>query len=355
MDLAAQRRSTGLDQPIYTTMIDTSIIEFPYTSAVDLNAAMDVLFEHFPDHCPKLVVDRDDVWIFSLGWSPDPAYYIDPLVLEGAQAYGTDLQTMPRFVRNEQINDTIFSLSMVHSRALLAACASLNSNYVERGTTIVHIDDHSDLMPLLLSWEINQRQFHDEVFQQAVDLSDPDALERAIDRGVITKSNFLTAYLLAMPPGCLIHIGSSVEERTMWLAPRPYQTAFAGRSFTQTRMHIQEQMAPGLWEFRQARRLPDDLSIDIHERIWLDVDLDAFCNRYCGDSDLRYQIATTKECEEMKARIEGFLSQLAEVRWVAQIAVVTIAISPGFFPTEYWSYAVPQVYDGIARIVRAVK
>lgn len=336
-------------------MIDIPLIEFPHTAAVDLNAAMDLLFDHFPDHYPELVADRDDAWIFRLGWSPDPAYYVDPLVLQGAQAYGVDLETMPRLVRSEQINGTLFSLSMLHSRALLAACASLNSNDVERGTVIVHIDDHSDLMPLLLSPEINQRQFQDEIFQQTVDLSDPNALEQAIDRGVITKGNFLTAYLLAMPPGCLIHTGPGVEERAMWLVPRPYQTAFAGRSYSQTGLQMQEQAAPGLWGFRQTRHLPDDLSIDTHERVWLDVDLDAFCNRYCGDSDLRYQIATTRECEEMRERIEQFLSQLAEARWVAQIAVVTIAISPGFFPAEYWSYAVPQVYDGIARIVRAVK
>jgi hypothetical protein len=89
----------------------------------------------------------------------------------------------------------------------------------------------------------------------------------------------------------------------------------------------------------------------VADAVWLDVDLDVFCNRYDGDSDRATFEGNHAEQAFMQQRIETFLDQLASATWIDKIEAVSVAISPGFFPAQYWEYAIPAVCNGIERII----
>src|SRR5262249_20668974 len=88
--------------------------------------------------------------------------------------------------------------------------------------------------------------------------------------------------------------------------------------------------------------------------VWLDIDLDAFCNRFDGDSSRRDIAPTETEAQEVTTRIDEFLGRLRAATWKEQVRAVSVAASPGFFPSEYWNTAVPQWLDGFRKIVCSV-
>ena len=82
--------------------------------------------------------------------------------------------------------------------------------------------------------------------------------------------------------------------------------------------------------------------------MWLDVDLDAFCNRFDGDSDRRDRGVSPTEVATMHRRIASFFAELCAASWRDRIEAVSVAASPGFFPSEHWETVIPTVYDGLA-------
>ena len=87
------------------------------------------------------------------------------------------------------------------------------------------------------------------------------------------------------------------------------------------------------------------------DQIWLDVDLDAFCNRFDGDSDNRQKRGSIDELNATIKRGGEFLENLSQADWLEDIAAVSVAASPGFFPSEYWDTVIPVVCDGIMKLL----
>ena len=103
------------------------------------------------------------------------------------------------------------------------------------------------------------------------------------------------------------------------------------------------------WRWQEAPLLP--LGLDDCQSVWLDVDLDAFCNRYDGDSDRAHILSTESERLILRQRMDRFLDRLSNASWKSRGDAVSIAASPGFFPSEYWDEAIPKITDGVADIV----
>lgn len=80
--------------------------------------------------------------------------------------------------------------------------------------------------------------------------------------------------------------------------------------------------------------------------MWLDVDLHAFCNRFDGDSDRRDRPGSRAETSTLHRRIASFFGELNAASWRDQIEAVSVAASPGFFPSEYWETVIPAVCEG---------
>jgi len=75
-----------------------------------------------------------------------------------------------------------------------------------------------------------------------------------------------------------------------------------------------------------------------YENIWLDIDLDYFCNRFNRNSDWKEIKYFDKTLDELKLDIEIFLENIINWDWVKKVKVLTVASSPGFFPIEYMDY-----------------
>lgn len=336
-------------KPIPSTI---PLITFSRRNVLHVDTVIEYIFNLFPDHYPVVMSENADQWVIGLQWSTDPRWYIDPNVAQTAlELYKIPLENVVPFYQVESCYDINFVFSMFHSRAIIAASLATKRYNGSSFDYIIHVDDHTDLMHALIYLGKAERILYDSVFNRAIDIANPESVVAAIERGIINKGNFLTTYLLASHPATLIHIGESLRDKEYWLEVTSSNFNLAGEHFNSTGFIFREEEQSTSWHFKQTPVLPCDLSLEEDDMIWLDIDLDAFCNRYNGDSDHALKPLTIMEQEETIRGIESFLYNLSNVSWLSQVKAVSIAVSPGFFPTDYWEYAIPKVYEGVKRII----
>jgi hypothetical protein len=76
--------------------------------------------------------------------------------------------------------------------------------------------------------------------------------------------------------------------------------------------------------------------------VLLDIDMDFFCNFFDDSSSQPGNVPGTREVVEQIHRLEEFLSEALAGR---QVELVTIALSPGFYPSILWEETFPLVQE----------
>jgi len=311
---------------------------------------MDSLFELFPDHYPYLLSETVEEFVFGLGWPSDPDWFIDPhLTLQSRLLFNCSLEQLLPFCQWRQCRSAPFLFSMFHSRALLAPASAFAGKDVNNFSHIVHVDDHNDLMAPLV--RLNGRTLVDAVSNTQIDLDDVESVTSAIDRGAIHKGNFLSAYVLTKPSGLLIYVNERIPTSSWSLLPTEVEIKLGNETLLRNDLICSTQRIPETWRLDELPSLPLDLDLGPSDSVWLDVDLDAFCNRYDGDSDRRAEMQSDHENQSTQLRIRNFLSALEKASWTSHIRAVSVAASPSFFPSDYWNWAIPEVCNGIQRLV----
>lgn len=327
---------------------------FPKHLVAGSSAAMDQLFDWFPDHTPELQSEDSDNWYFAFKWSMDLHRYIDTAA-EGVakRLYNLSPENITAYSEKWQVRDIDFILAMTHSHALLAASQAIKRHGGTTFTHIVHVDAHTDLMPVAVAPMKTFLSLKDVLFNQVIELSNPFSVMDAIKRGVIHKGNFLTTYIVPSPAGTLIHVYHDLEDRLSGLHRRDSSIQLADQRFDTIELELRGSTLPGSWKIWQCDRVPTALESNNagNLTVWLDVDMDAFCNRYDGDEDKKKVDSTDAEYKAMLTQIDLFLSDLSDVSWLRSVKAVSVAISPGFFPSDYWEQAIPLVCNGIKRLL----
>jgi hypothetical protein len=332
-----------------TRPITPTPIRFPKTCAADANRAMDQLFAVFTDQYPALVAEDATHWTFARSWPSDPSWYVDPHIEHNARVvYGCDLSALATYSSVDVVAGAPIVFTMFHSRALLAPALAHELHGLPHVNTIIHVDDHADLMPALVS--VRPGMLLESISQRRIDLDCRGSIERAIEEGALNIGSFLTAYMLGKPPGRYIHVKRGIPSTVTPVVPRAHLVPLADYEVESTAIEPATEAVYDAWVLEETPRLPLALRND-SGTVWLDVDMDGFCNRYDGDSNRANRPATDRERSMTHLHIEQFLSDLRAASWTRRIVAVSIAASPGFFPSDLWEEMIPLVRRGIEGVI----
>ncbi|HET9895052.1 MAG TPA: GNAT family N-acetyltransferase [Streptosporangiaceae bacterium] len=225
----------------------------------------------------------------------------------------------------------------------------------QKPVVVLHADDHQDLMPPRLV--ARGGALVDLITGRPFDLYRPATVDSAVRSGGISMGSFIVPVLTASRPVHIRHLrmpsgraqGNQryrlllTHDPDTLLAPNEPRPA-AELSHLDTPLRADQTLvgsymlteSPGNW----IKDLPHDAVLLLH------VDCDYFNNRYDGDSDWRNHPVLHDPPKEIVRRVVGQLCDA--IREVGSpFDHAAIALSPGFFPAEYWQSTVESLLETI--------
>lgn len=310
-------------------------------------AALDIaLREYFAfDLHPEWRINGDVVEV-ELVAPPTVDFYIDPLIAEGLAWWSGEIGvTDIPAVRRELgagllfLNDAWTLLSW--SRWL----ARRSDQGVDDEVTILHVDDHEDLMsPRLI---LDGDELINAITGERVDVAEPASVDAAIRTGSIGMGSFFVPFLRRVPTSHVRHLrgrGPSVDQTPLTVTYQPDTLLRPGQLRPKVSRELADASARGTYmRTTDPRSWANDGS---DNPILLHIDMDYFNNRFDGDSDWGTDSkGHDPELDVVLGAIDEMFDALAESGALARVEDIAIGISPAFFPAELWSLAVGRVIE----------
>lgn len=332
------------------------MIFLPFNTLPQDNVARSqLLHEYFVGQCVSSSL-IDDTWSIDLSFPDFSDYYIDPNLAEGLSWWqnGLNVSEIPFAVKNDQG----IQLSLNDSWTLFAWSKWLSSVYSEKGQlpseiVILHVDDHDDLMsPRVWSQEFG---WSDAITKKSLNLLQPESISDAIKSGSIGIGSFIVPLLHFIQKVQIRHLCSTdyslVRQGYYSLKPTlvPDQLLKLNSKCLAVELHDSKNFAltknfkstykvtadPNEW----LKDLPANIPILLH------IDMDYFNNRFNGDSD--WETHTNRydpSYEEIITSIDVMFSALFQNRVIGKICDIEVALSPAFFPAEFWKPAIERIH-----------
>jgi len=290
-------------------------------------------------------------WRIVLERPADAAYYIDP-----------QLQTGLDWLGGVSIND-IYRYFQQKGRYLLCLhdCWTLfawaewyrhrdTGHELEGSVTVLHVDDHTDLMDPLLTGD--GQPFEDIYTKRLLALNEPESVQQAVLSGAIGIGSFFVPFLYQAGRVNVRHLfpsGRLSDPGRFSIVKKGTPDALLRKGQSRPSVELQcvqpdggNRSAVGCYLKTESldewlQDLPDD-------PILLHIDMDYFNNRFNGDSDWqKFGDGHDPSGSEVLRRIEEVLIALRSSGHCHRIEQVSIGLSPGFFPAELWEVSVSRI------------
>lgn len=305
----------------------------------DLGEAMTYLAGVFHDRVPRLVGETARTRFFELVPVHAARPPTDPDLIRVARellGLAPDEIANWRRIEDDPATGRRFAVMLEHTHALEAWCGAALLRPTESPTLLLHIDAHDDLNSPSLLLGADGRTYFAPIGPGFMILDDPKTVRKFATCGYIGIGGFIAPMIGASALNAVLHVtgprdigGVSEASLALCAAPDTGLTRVEKRS-------LAEQGVP-------YRRMSLHQALDAADhfcgRILLDIDLDAFCNRY--DSYGGDDVSDTEALDALAKTVK----MLKQSGLLKQAVVTTIALSPGFFPGSLWRDALCFIDD----------
>lgn len=277
---------------------------------------------------------------------PDVSHQvIDPDLEAGLRWLGirSDAQSRLNFREERQR----FSLALEDSWCGVFLARHLATLRDDEPLTIIHLDDHTDMMSTLLAIESDadgSLVLQDPLSGAAFDPASPADWHSAIASGAISIGSFLTPFFALDRIVEVFHLKADLEKAESFaVAPQ----ATSHELLARYRFHAIElaNIADGANTKRLYRRSNDanELLAQLAEgrRAAIHIDLDYFLNDYNGNAWQVGEIDMVAMHKCALERLDHFFSALD--RSGVSIACWMIGVSPGFCSARHWRFLIEQI------------
>lgn len=218
------------------------------------------------------------------------------------------------------------------------SCYFSKKNTPSKKITVIHFDDHADLMSPQIGINEND-EWLDLLTNKKIDFLYSDSVKSAIESGAITIGSILTILVYFCNSVKILHFKQKVDtiERKLTKCPET-------KSHLSTKYKI---MAIKLIDKNSYSENNSDYlrSSDINEiienipedgEIFLHIDMDFLNNRFNGSTDYKFDIIHDSKIEEQRFIIQSICKAISRADLLGRIVHISIGLSPSFYPSEFW-------------------
>lgn len=293
----------------------------------------------------------DGGWRLELAWPSDPERHVDIKVRDALSAWGgigLDGMATARHRSGRVLTSFYDTWSLLTWCEWAARAKPAPTDQI----TILHLDDHRDLMSPRLA--IEGDELVDMITDKPFDVMDPASVLSACDSGAVGMGSFLTPFLLAFPNCNVRHLCQPPKvdgtcdwrfraaiERDDLLRPGVARPAIA----------LEAARGTGPGGYRATNDVEDWLADIGDGPILLHVDMDYFNNRYDGDGDWMDRMRSLDPpLEAVIRQIDKVCAAMRDKGLIERIEDAAVAFSPGFFPSEMWQAADARLRQNLASL-----
>lgn len=300
----------------------------------------------FPDmevfNTGNRVIENEECWCFRLRPSTGMIAYDAELPDNLKRQYGITLHRMFNWSSLKRRGGILWFETFQHSWSLLAWSYWLASaNGSLQPPTLLRFDSHDDLGSSLLLATDNPWKFAALFGDIELDLRDPPSIRRSLKYGLVGIGSFILPFLWGVNNVRVFHgvppTGGSITERDRWLISTPLFSGCDYGLVSHARSHPADNYRFAGYKYCRFESI-STVTIEPKAPLLLDIDLDYFSlvSSRAGVAPTAATLDTTLEA------IDRFGQELAAAG-LKKPDTVTIAYSPGFFPSSWWPEAIKKL------------
>jgi hypothetical protein len=262
--------------------------------------------------------------------------------------FGLGLDQLASHHHEERLGKLKTAWSFNHCWALQSWAEHLLSRPFGR-PLIVRFDAHDDLAAPMVGVTEAKGVFTAPVGGSTLDLNDTSTIEEFVLRGFIGTGSFIAPILHTLPELDIVHVAQDHEtapEEFELVAEQTIETMFTGRRLCRPGVRLGPASPQARFRYTRTSDAARALDMAAGRDHILDIDLDYFCNAFDNRKPLAHAMAQDAWRDETERLIDNF--QRALTASTAVPSLVTLALSPGFFPSDYWSATVPRLREIIS-------
>ncbi len=321
-------------------------VSLPKSIVESTQLAEELLTRIFPD-MEFVLQESQECWRYLVRPCSHGALRHDPLLFDQLRSWlNLDPVAMFAWHQLRQPQGRIWLEAFQHSWALLAWSHWVaTQKQTLTPPLILHVDAHNDLGSSNLLATRTPGCFAAAVGDATMNFSSPESVARFIERGLIGIGNFLVPLLWTLP-GCeLFHVTrhpsthtiAGIQRYQLAALPAIFGSAYLSLARPSPAPPPTDAVAVAPFTFCEVADLDQLAQLAQRDRpIFLDIDMD-----YFALLPSRNTATAMPTQEEVLALIAEFGRWLGRSGLRQHIAVVTVAYSPGFFPSAWLPMAVP--------------
>ena len=326
----------------------------------DPSERVEQLRVYFGDLIPTATLD-DGGWQLRLSRNRTAEFLVDPRLAEGLAWWGPDgrVEDIHKLLRRDlgfqiSLDDswTLYDWSVWHSGVR-------TRGEMANEVVILHVDDHTDFMAPRVARDGST--WTDLITGKPCALRTPESVRQAILSGAVGIGSFVAPFLHELSRCDFRHLSQSVSRRAM---VNSYEISLNSERDTLLQPGASrpslglETCDASLEEFGSHRYV-----VTHSPEVWLSelpawpvllhIDMDYFNNRFDRDSDWR-EAPIPRHDPDLPAMIRALdemFDALDRTGVGARIESIAVALSPGFFPAEFWSPMISRLTTRLAGIV----
>lgn len=320
-----------------------------------------VLQEYFCDQRGQSYYENGQ-WVVDLYWPSEKEYFVDPLITEGISWWNPSLALQNSYQQFREMPG--YQLSLNDSWTLYSWSKWISKQIRTEGfpeeIILLHVDYHNDLMSPRLGYTNNV--YNDLITGNIFDIKEPESVYKAILSGAIGVGSFIVPLLHEVKKVHLRHLCDSHLTKKKGLINQlkkewENDTLLALDQIRPKVNFVQEDYDTDpnddLISYKITNNIQEWLDNLPNVPILLHIDMDYFNCRYDGDSDWQKNLPRHDPSPlAMEDNMKKIFNAISTKGLGGQIKDITVALSPGFYPAEFWKIGIEKISELIQFLIK---
>jgi hypothetical protein len=265
------------------------------------------------------------------------------------RVFGLSLDQVASYHWEEFLGRVKAFWSFNHSWALRPWAEHILSQTPGR-TVVLRFDAHDDLASPMIGVTEAKGVFSAPIGTAALDLNHRSAIEEFVLRGFVGIGSFIVPLLHASSEIEIVHVArehSAIPEELALVAEVQSERLFTGRLFHRPTVRLAGPSDETKLRYTRTSEVSQALKRAQDRNYVLDIDLDYICNALDNKRRETRSSSSEHQWAEETARVLDDVGHLVRAARIVP-SLVTIALSPGFFPSEGWTTTLPRLREIIS-------